>query len=150
MDDVQISDSTSTSVTRRLTVTIALLVVVFGGSLSLASCASGPPPISHTSTTISDRPDTSTQDPSFLPSDPNRNLSECIGTVERPGCGSKARGGWRMALTFGVLMLGIALIGTIIVRSARRRGRRQTTVPENVRWAKPTEPSPMNGPASDA
>jgi len=148
---VQLHVATSTSVSRRLFVSLALFVVFIGGSLALASCASGPSPISRASTTIAgDSAPVSTQAPSFLPDDPNRNLSECIGTVERPGCGSKARGGWRMGLTFGVLMLGIALIGATIVRSARRRARRVDPVPEGVRWAKPAPATPTDGLDGDA
>ena len=33
-----------------------------------------------------------------------QNVTSCVGTLERPDCGSKSKGGWRMYLTFAVLM----------------------------------------------
>jgi hypothetical protein len=44
----------------------------------------------------------------FYPED--NNLSDCLGLVERPGCGSKARGGWRQSVVFAVLVVGLGLI----------------------------------------
>jgi hypothetical protein len=41
--------------------------------------------------------------------------------LPRPGCGSKAQGGWHQALTFAVLMLGMAFIGWRIFRSVKHR-----------------------------
>lgn len=55
----------------------------------------------------------------FIPED--RNLSDCIGALERPGCGSEARGGWRQALIFVVVAGGLALVFGRIAWSARRR-----------------------------
>lgn len=55
----------------------------------------------------------------FLPE--RENVTECIGAVERPDCGSKAKGGWQMYLTFGVLIAGMAFIGWRVVRSVRAR-----------------------------
>ena len=45
----------------------------------------------------------------FLPED--ANVSSCVGTMERGDCGSKSKGGWRMYLTFAVLLNGMAFIG---------------------------------------
>ncbi len=44
----------------------------------------------------------------FFPED--ANLSDCLGLVERPGCGSEARGGWRQTLVFVALAAGLALV----------------------------------------
>lgn len=49
------------------------------------------------------------------------NVSSCVGTMERGNCGSKAKGGWRMYLTFGVLMSGMGFIGWRIARSIKAR-----------------------------
>lgn len=38
------------------------------------------------------------------------NLSDCLGLVERPGCGSESRGGWRQTLTFVFLAAGLGVI----------------------------------------
>ena len=62
-------------------------------SFALAASAEPAPPV-----TISD----------FYPED--NNLSDCVGLVERPGCGSEERGGWRQAAVFVVLAAGLALI----------------------------------------
>lgn len=41
---------------------------------------------------------------------PEGNLSDCVGTVERPNCGSTEKGGTGTYLTLGVLVLGLAFI----------------------------------------
>ncbi|MBK8332379.1 MAG: hypothetical protein IPL07_08340 [Acidimicrobiaceae bacterium] len=55
----------------------------------------------------------------FTPED--ANVSSCVGTLERPDCGSKSKGGWRMYLTFAVLMGGMSFIGWRITKSVRQR-----------------------------
>lgn len=60
-----------------------------------------------------------TVDNVFLPED--RSITECVGLVERPGCGSEQRGGELQFVLFGVLVAALAFIGWRIVRSARRR-----------------------------
>jgi hypothetical protein len=52
---------------------------------------------------------------------PDANASSCIGAVERPDCGSKSKGGWRMYLTFAVLIGGMSFVGWRVVRSVRAR-----------------------------
>lgn len=54
---------------------------------------------------------------------PERDLGDCIGTVQRPGCGSDARGGWRQYLVMLVLVAGVAFIGWRIARGVRARDR---------------------------
>lgn len=54
----------------------------------------------------------------FLPED--RNLGDCLGAVERPGCGSEARGGWRQTLVFVAIVGGLGVIAWRVVASARR------------------------------
>ena len=60
-----------------------------------------------------------TADNQYLPV--RENVSDCIGTVERPNCGSETKGGWQQALTFGVLIAGMSFIGWRVVRSVRAR-----------------------------
>ena len=62
---------------------------------------------------------TVTTDNQFLPA--RENVSDCIGAVERPNCGSEAKGGWQMYLTFGVLIAGMSFIGWRVVRGVRAR-----------------------------
>jgi hypothetical protein len=54
----------------------------------------------------------------FMPED--RGLGDCVGLVERPGCGSGARGGWRQGLILGAVVLAFAFIAWRIVRASRR------------------------------
>ncbi|MCE9622276.1 MAG: hypothetical protein K8R99_08035 [Actinomycetia bacterium] len=60
-----------------------------------------------------------TGDNEFLPA--RDNVSDCIGAVERPDCGSESKGGWQLYLTFGFLLAGIGFIGWRVVRSVRAR-----------------------------
>ena len=53
----------------------------------------------------------------FLPEE--RGLGDCISALPRPGCGSKARGGWRQTLVFLVIVGGLGVIVWRIVAGAR-------------------------------
>ena len=59
-----------------------------------------------------------TADNPFVPED--KDLTECVSAVPKPGCGSEARGGWRQGLVFAVLVVGLGLIGWRITRAVRR------------------------------
>ena len=63
-------------------------------------------------------PSTTVLENDFIPED--RDLSECISALPQPGCGSKARGGWRQTLVFLVIVVGVSFIAWRIIRSARR------------------------------
>jgi hypothetical protein len=52
---------------------------------------------------------------------PDRNISECVGLVERPDCGSESKGGLGMTLTFVALLLGLGVVLGRIAMSVRRR-----------------------------
>ena len=54
----------------------------------------------------------------FLPTD--RDLSECLSALPRPGCGSEARGGWRQTAIFVAMLGGLAFIAWRIIASSRR------------------------------
>lgn len=58
-------------------------------------------------------------DNDFMPEE--QNLSDCLGSLQRPGCGSDARGGWRQYLTMAVLAAGLAFVGWRISRGVRAR-----------------------------
>ena len=105
---------------------LAATALTVAAPLALASCADGPPPIRRagevTTTTIdpaADRIDAAGQPNDLYPE--TRNRSECGPAVERPGCGSKAKGNWRMKLVFGVLAAGLIVIGWRVAHAARRR-----------------------------
>jgi hypothetical protein len=58
---------------------------------------------------------------------PDRDLSECVSAVPQPDCGSEAKGGWRQALVFGVVVVGLAFLGWRITRTVRRNRRELET-----------------------
>jgi hypothetical protein len=60
----------------------------------------------------------------FFPEE--RDVTDCIGVLERPGCGNKNRGGWRQLLVFGVIAAGLIVVFTKITIEVRR-GRAGTT-----------------------
>lgn len=87
---------------------IALAVVVAisaaPGAVEAGSDEPPPPPV-----TIA---------PEFLPE--SANLSDCVGLVERPGCGSKARGGWRQTAVFAAIAVGLGVIFWRVSLGVRR------------------------------
>jgi hypothetical protein len=110
----------------------AFLIMLLGSVItadpgSFAFAASSEPAPPAPPVTVSD----------FYPED--SNLSDCIGLVERPGCGSEARGGWRQALVFVVLAAGVALIIWRISVGVRRN---RSTPPGD-------EPPPDRSPDAD-
>jgi hypothetical protein len=54
----------------------------------------------------------------FLPED--RNLTECIGMLQRPGCGSESRGGWHQNAVAIVMVAGLLLVFGRIAWGVRR------------------------------
>lgn len=49
----------------------------------------------------------------------SNNLSDCIGLVERPGCGSESRGGLGQTLVFFALAFGLGVIFWRVSRGVR-------------------------------
>lgn len=74
------------------------------GSASVAS-ASAPVPATPADDGPDAPPNTITD---FYPE--SSNLSDCVGLVEKPGCGSGSRGGWRQTVVFVVLFAGLGVI----------------------------------------
>ena len=54
----------------------------------------------------------------FLPE--NRDLTECIGMLQRPGCGSEARGGWHQNAVAIVMIAGLLLVFGRVAWGVRR------------------------------
>jgi hypothetical protein len=101
---------------RRLLLGVAALLIPLAALTGAPAAAAAPagdlaataaPP---TTTPVTDNP--------FLP--PDKDLSQCVSANPEPGCGSKAHGGWRQALTFVVVALAMAFIGWRIVLIVRR------------------------------
>jgi hypothetical protein len=86
---------------------------------------------------------------------PESNLSTCIGAVDRPNCGSKSKGGWRMYLTFAVLLSGMAFIGWRIARSIKARdavvnaGTEDGAIPSRSTAGAPARPTTPDESTSD-
>ncbi len=59
----------------------------------------------------------------------NNNVTDCIGTVERPNCGSKARADGHTYLVFLALAAGLAFIGWRIARGVKARDAANQLVP---------------------
>jgi len=101
-----------------------LAFALFGGVAALTSCSGqNPYQASESANSVSiesgDAPAVGSEGNVFTPED--ANISSCVGTLERPDCGSKSKGGWRMYLTFAFLMSGMGFIGWRIARSIKAR-----------------------------
>lgn len=79
-----------------------------------------PEPSSSTVPVATDSP-IATND--FLPDDPGRDLTDCIGVLERPGCGNENRGGWRQTLVLVAIGIGLVIVFGNVVRGVRRNRR---------------------------
>ena len=59
----------------------------------------------------------------------NDNITDCIGTLQRPNCGSKARADGHTYLVFAVLAAGMTFIGWRIARGVKARDQANQPVP---------------------
>ncbi len=93
-----------------------MLALVVGAFAPQAARAAGTDasPGEPTTTELTTTPDTGPRDEivideanPFLPE--NRDLTDCVGMLQRPGCGSQARGGWHQDL------VAIAMVGGLLV-----------------------------------
>ena len=57
----------------------------------------------------------------FLP--PDRDLTECVSALPKPGCGSEARGGWRQTAVFLAVLGGLGFIAWRVIAGARQSTR---------------------------
>ncbi len=48
------------------------------------------------------------------------NITDCLGALERPGCGSESRGGWGQTLTLLALVGGLTVVFGSIARGVRK------------------------------
>lgn len=65
------------------------------------------------------------QEPSGPPTSAPFDLDDCVSAIPKPGCGTEPtssgdRGGWAQYAVFGVMVAGLAVVGTVVVRSTRR------------------------------
>jgi hypothetical protein len=60
-----------------------------------------------------------------------RPLSDCLGALPKPNCGSEARGGWAQTTVFLSIVAGLGFIAWRIVAASRRaRRERDAVTPE--------------------
>jgi len=96
------------------TCAVLLTIAPFGLSAVHASDSSD--------TTVPQSPD------STFVYDLEKEPSECIGFLPKPGCGKKPqqagdRGGSLQYLTFGFMLLGLGTVGTVLARNVMKRDR---------------------------
>ncbi|MCU1501642.1 MAG: hypothetical protein JWM12_996 [Ilumatobacteraceae bacterium] len=102
---------------------LAVVVAAMALSLLVVGCSSG----SAVPTTPATAPPVTNND--FIPT--GQNLSDCVGTLELPNCGSEKKSDLRLYLTFAALMGGMGLIGWRIAVGIRARDR-EDRVPEHT------------------
>ena len=99
--------------------------VIFLSALSLSTPASAiglsPSNAVATSPPVEPRPPITTND--FFPEE--RDLTSCIGVLERPGCGSESRGGWRQTLILVAIFGGLAVVFGNVARGVIKNRRAQ-------------------------
>ena len=61
----------------------------------------------------------------FLPE--NRDLTDCVGMLQRPGCGSEARGGWHQDLVAIVMVSGLLIVFGRVAWAVRRSQKNAAT-----------------------
>lgn len=57
----------------------------------------------------------------FLPEE--RPLGDCLSSLPKPDCGSRARGGWAQRVVFAAIVAGLAFIAWRVVAGSRRARR---------------------------
>ena len=103
-----------------LSISIITVGLIGGAGTVSASIAISPvaPASTPVDSTIPVEPPTTAND--FFPEE--RDVTDCLGTVERPGCGSKARGGWRQTLVFIAMFIGLLVVfGRVAIGVSRNR-----------------------------
>jgi hypothetical protein len=100
--------------TRALLVVTATCTFALGTAAGMADASADPAPPS-----VPAGPEVVGTVNEFIPE--NANLSDCVGSLPRPDCGSDARGGWRQTLLFAVIVAILVVIGVRLAFAVRRR-----------------------------
>jgi hypothetical protein len=108
----------------RILFTVSLVAALLAPTAaSTAAASTAPPPTDAPSTT-----DVTVDEPNpFLPEE--QDLTTCVGTLERPGCGSEARGGWHQNLVAIAMIGGLLIVFGRVAWGIRRGPRRASTDP---------------------
>ncbi len=94
------------------------MLVAGPGVAEVARAATPPTEPVATSTTVPSEEIVVDEANPFLPE--NRDLTDCIGTLQRPGCGSEARGGWHQNAVAIVMFAGLLVVFGRIAWGVRR------------------------------
>ncbi len=112
----------------------ALAFVVVAGTTGGVASATAPEPSPEPPVTANE----------FLPED--RDLSDCVGLVEKPGCGSEERGGALLNVVFVLVMAGMGFIFWRIIIGVRRNRAELERATAEARAAESTESTESTGP----
>jgi hypothetical protein len=99
---------------RVLLVGLVFAVVALGATGAAEVAGAAAPPT--TQAPVSTVPTSTLND--FIPTE--RDLSDCISAVQKPGCGSESRSDYHQMLVFAVLIGGMGVIAWRVVVGARR------------------------------
>ena len=91
------------------------------GGATLAAAAPEPSPEAQAPTTAPPPTAPVVTANEFLPTD--RDLSDCVGVLEKPGCGSEERGGTATTVVFIVMLLAMVVIFARIAIGVRQNRR---------------------------
>ncbi len=97
---------------------VVIVLVGFGPGLHRTALAAATPEPSPTTPAVTAPPVTANE---FLPTD--RDLSDCVGVLEKPGCGSAQRGGTATTIVFIVMLLAMVGIFARIAVGVRQNRR---------------------------
>ena len=102
---------------------VVIVVIVVACTIAFATMVIGP--VANDSTAVAAGGDPGAPPPvtvsDFYPEE--NNLSDCVGLVERPGCGSEERGGAGQTIVFVLLVIGLGIIFWRITVGVRRNRR---------------------------
>ena len=104
-----------------LTLIVFLAGAVGAGGVALAAAAPEPSPEAQAPTTAPPPTAPVVTANEFLPTD--RDLSDCVGVLEKPGCGSEERGGTATTVVFIVMLLAMVVIFARIAIGVRQNRR---------------------------
>ncbi len=97
---------------------LAILVVLAGAAVPGGVGAVSPDPPDTVPLTPGSTDGSTPVTNDFFPEE--RNLTDCVSALERPGCGSSSRGGWRQGAILGALVVAISFIGWRVSKEVRR------------------------------
>ncbi len=99
---------------------LVVLTVLAGVATVLAVVAEAPATPAFAATTVPVPTDDITVDTAnpFLPE--NQDLTACVGTLQRPGCGSSERGGWHQDLVAMAMIGGLLIVFGRVAWGVRR------------------------------